>query len=97
MLTHYKGDGRAAAHNFTNRYIDEAELQKPSSDVAQSIAHYTKDKLDSIVGLKTQTAHGKVAEAIKPGEAQYIRFTPNSQNGNEQTKGQQRIIKVQSV
>jgi hypothetical protein len=49
-------NGARHMHNFTNRYLSESELMKPSKEVAGAITNATKQELNKIVSLKTEPA-----------------------------------------
>lgn len=58
-LVAYKppSNGAAHSHNFTNRYVHDSELQKPSREVATAITNATKQEINRIVGVKTEPAY----------------------------------------
>lgn len=47
-------------NNFTNKFVESAELQKPSRDVAKAIENITKSNINRIVLGKTETSHVKI-------------------------------------
>lgn len=50
-------DGNKFKHNFTNRYLGDEELRKPSREIAEAITEVTKRELSNRVLSKTDAAY----------------------------------------
>lgn len=88
-------NGLVYAHNFTNKYVEESNLQKPSKEVATEIAKFTKMKINSIVNVKTESSHNRFTESLKRDQAHFIKYTANSNPNNPVVEGApQRIIQM---
>lgn len=98
-LVQYKEptSGTQHRHNFVNRYLADDDLRKPSKEVAQAIQNATKQELNRIVGAKTDTAYSSTVSNTKPGEAQFIKYTPQQQGDGHNSGASQRIIKMHEV
>ena len=90
--------GKKFEHNFTNTFIEDEALQKPSKSVAAAIGSHTQEQINKILGVKTSVAQKSIGNQIQAGtEAQFIRYTPNQQaNGANPAVGQ-RIVKMREV
>lgn len=49
-------NGNLLRHNFSNRYLSEEELRKPSREIAQAITEVTRKEINKVVGIKTSAA-----------------------------------------
>jgi SNW domain-containing protein 1 len=98
-LVQYKepSSGTQHRHNFVNRYLADDDLRKPSQDVAQAVYNATKQEVNRIVGSKTDTAYNSTTPNMKPGEAQFIKYTPKQQGDGHNSEATQRIIKMHEV
>ena len=87
-----EGSGVRHAHNFTNTYLSDDALHKPSPSVAAAISEYTNDSINKILGVKTSVAQKTIGNQITTSEqAQFIRYTPNQPGAG------QRIVKMKEV
>lgn len=88
-------NGLVHSHNFTNNYIDESLLQKPSKAIATEIAKFTKSKINSIINVKTESSHNRFTDALRRDQAHFIKYTPNSNPNIPVIEGApQRIIQM---
>jgi hypothetical protein len=69
MINPYKNSGIVTAHNFRNRYLDDSELQKPSREVADQINVKSMNKINEIIGIKVEAAHGTYLNRLRKDEA----------------------------
>jgi hypothetical protein len=61
LVTYNKpGSGTAHMHNFTNRYVHDADLQKPSREVAGAITTATSQQINRLVTAKTEPAYVRI-------------------------------------
>jgi SNW domain-containing protein 1 len=98
-LVPYKkpSDGTIHSHNFTNRYLHDDELQKPSREIASAITTATNQQINRIVGVKTEPAYASTVGKINAGEAQFIKYTPKQQGDGLNSGASQRIIKMHEI
>lgn len=92
----FRTDGKTFAHNFTNTYVEDSELRKPSKEVAKAIETYTKREIDKVVGNKTESAYNASGAWIPKADTQYIRYTANGPTA-EGAAPQQKIIKMHTA
>ncbi len=63
------------ANNFRNRYLEEAELQKPSSQVAVKSIRTAREKIDEILGIKKEAAFGTNIQKLGNTTTEMVKFT----------------------
>lgn len=90
--------GQPHQHNFTNTFMEDEALQKPSKNVANAIANHTQEQINKILGVKTVVAQKSIGGQVQSGtDAQIIRYTPNQQGGGSNSGIGQRIVKMREV
>ena len=63
------------AHNFKNRYIDPAELQKPATETSTKSLKTAREKIDEILGIKKETAFGTNIQKLGNTTSEMVKFT----------------------
>lgn len=90
--------GKPHAHNFTNTFVEDEALQKPSRNVAAAIEAHTQEQINKILGVKTAVAQKSIGNQIQAGtEAQFIRYTPHQPAGGASEAAGSRIVKMREV
>lgn len=90
-------DGKQYQHNFTNNYVSDASLQKPSAAVAQAISEYTSRELEKSVGQLSLVSRTSSGKQIKLAETtKYIKYTPISQGATGQ-EAPQRLVRIDEM
>jgi SNW domain-containing protein 1 len=75
---------------------DNSSLLKPDEDTIKEVTEKTRRALDALVAAKVSAAT-PVQAAEKQAPAQYIRYTPSTQNESFNSGAQQRIIRMVEV
>jgi SNW domain-containing protein 1 len=89
--------GTSHAHNFTNTYLQDEELQKPDRSTARAIAEHTQDQINKILGVKTSVAQKSIGNQVQTGtDTQFIRYTPTVPGTGGQP-GMQRVVRMREV
>lgn len=66
------------AHNFTNRYLDDETLAKPSRSVADAIKTRTQEQMDKILGVKSAVTGKSIGNQVQTEQtSQFIKYTSN--------------------
>src|SRR5271170_3002188 len=90
--------GSAYLSNFRNSYLDENELQKPTSVEAEVNAQRTQFALDVASGKRPATTTQESIAQLTAGQSQYIKYTPATQNAiGHNSGGKQRLVKMHQV
>ncbi len=75
---------------------EDSSLLKPDEETVKEVTEKTRRALDAIVSAKVSAAM-PVQAAEKQAPAQYIRYTPSTQNDAFNSGAQQRIIRMVEV
>jgi len=91
-------DGSKFKHNFTNRYLGDEDLRKPSREIGDAITEVTKKEIFGRAAQKIDTAYsGAKPSNLVDNEVQYIKYTPNQQGDGHNAGATQRMIKMHTV
>lgn len=90
-------DGKKFQHNFTNNYLSDESLQKPSQAVAQAISDFTSRELEKSVGQLSLVSRTSSGKQIKLAEnTKYVKYTPITQGSNPQ-EAPQRLVRIDEM
>lgn len=81
------------AHNFTNRYVESSELQKPAAEASTKSMRTAREKIDEILGVKKEAAFGTNIQKLGNTTSEMVKFTAKGDEGA--TK--QRVARIDSV
>lgn len=82
MLNPYKDNGLVMAGNFRNKYLDDADLQKPDAAVARMNTQMSQASINKIIGVKTEAAYGTYLDQTKKSNSEIVRFTSKAGDGS---------------